>query len=114
VVADMADRVVVMYAGRVAEAAAAEVLFRAPRHPYTALLLASIPHAGLAPKSRLATIEGTVPRPSSYGEGCRFSGRCPLAEERCSRETPPLTDYGDGHQAACWRSDEVALLRAPA
>jgi peptide/nickel transport system ATP-binding protein len=114
VVADMADRVVVMYAGRVAEAAAAEVLFRAPRHPYTALLLASIPHAGLVPKSRLATIEGTVPRPSSYGEGCRFSGRCPLAEERCRCETPPLADYGAGHQAACWRSDEVALLRVPA
>ena len=114
VVAETAGRVVVMYAGRVAESAPAEALFRAPRHPYTALLLASIPHAGLAPKSRLATIEGTVPRPSAYGVGCRFAGRCPLAIERCRRETPPLAEQAPGHAAACWRSGDVAALRTAA
>ncbi len=113
VVADMADRVVVMYAGRVAETGTAEDIFRAPRHPYTALLLASIPHARLAPKSRLATIEGTVPRPSSHGAGCRFANRCPLAEDRCRSEAPPLVDHGSGHQAACWRSGDVAMLGEP-
>ena len=114
VVADMADRVVVMYAGRVAESAAADALFKAPKHPYTALLLASIPHAALVPKSRLATIEGTVPRPSSHGSGCRFASRCPLVEDRCRREAPALVDHGAGHQAACWRSHDVGLLGARA
>jgi peptide/nickel transport system ATP-binding protein len=114
VVADMADRVVVMYAGRVAETASAEAIFKAPLHPYTALLLASIPHAALAPKSRLATIEGTVPRPSSHGTGCRFASRCPLVEDKCRRETPPLVNHGDGHEAACWRSRDVGMLGVPA
>ncbi|MCX7340318.1 MAG: ABC transporter ATP-binding protein [Hyphomicrobiales bacterium] len=114
VVADIADRVVVMYAGRVAETATAEELFRAPRHPYTALLLASIPRAGIKPKSRLATIEGTVPPPSSHGSGCRFASRCPLAEDRCRIESPPLVDHAPGHQAACWRSGQVATLGAAA
>jgi peptide/nickel transport system ATP-binding protein len=114
VVADIADRVVVMYAGRVAETATAEELFRAPRHPYTALLLASIPRAGIKPKSRLATIEGTVPPPSSHGAGCRFASRCPLAEDRCRIESPPLVDHAPGHQAACWRSGQVATLGAAA
>ena len=114
VVAETADRVVVMYAGRAAETASVEALFSRPRHPYTALLLASIPHAGLAPKSRLATIEGAVPRPSAFGEGCRFAGRCPLAIERCRREAPPLAEQAPGHSAACWRSADVAAPRSDA
>ena len=114
VVADIADRVVVMYAGRVAEAATAEALFRTPKHPYTALLLASIPRAGIKPKSRLATIEGTVPPPSAHGIGCRFASRCPLVEARCRQDSPPLIDHAPGHQAACWRSDDVASLGAGA
>jgi peptide/nickel transport system ATP-binding protein len=112
VVADIADRVVVMYAGRVAETATADAIFKSPKHPYTALLLASIPHAALAPKSRLATIEGTVPRPSSHGAGCRFASRCPLVEDRCRQETPPLVDHGMGQEAACWRSQDVGMLGA--
>jgi peptide/nickel transport system ATP-binding protein len=114
VVAEMADRVAVMYAGRMAETATVDDLFRAPKHPYTALLLASIPHAGQAPKSRLATIEGTVPRPSADDAGCRFASRCPLAEDRCRGVAPPLVDHGGGHLAACWRSDDVVALRAAA
>jgi peptide/nickel transport system ATP-binding protein len=114
VVADMADRVVVMYAGRVAEAAPVDAIFARPKHPYTALLLASIPHAAQIPKSRLATIEGTVPRPSAHGAGCRFASRCPLAVDRCRSEMPPLADHGADHQAACWRSDDIAKLRVAA
>jgi peptide/nickel transport system ATP-binding protein len=114
VVADMADRVVVMYAGRVAEAAPVETLFRAPRHPYTALLLNSVPRAGIAPKALLATIEGTVPQPSAFPAGCRFADRCPLALDRCRSEAPPLVKQADFHEAACWRSDQVASLMAAA
>ena len=77
VVADMADRVAVMYGGRIAEIASVEDLFARPRHPYTALLLASVPRMDDAPKSTLATIEGMVPAPHEFGTGCRFAGRCP-------------------------------------
>ena len=114
VVAETAERVVVMYAGRAAETASAATLFANPRHPYTALLLASIPHAGMEAKSRLATIEGTVPRPSAFGVGCRFAERCPLAIDRCRRESPPLIELEPGHFSACWRTDDVPSLRRPA
>jgi oligopeptide/dipeptide ABC transporter ATP-binding protein len=108
VVADIADRVAVMYAGRIAETGPAEVIFAAPRHPYTALLLASIPRLSDVPKSKLAVIEGRVPTPAEYGPGCRFAGRCPLSDARCSAETPPLRDVGDGRQSACWYAERVA------
>ncbi len=114
VVAETAERVVVMYAGRAAETASAQALFANPRHPYTALLLASIPHAGMAAKSRLATIEGTVPRPSAFGTGCRFAARCPLAVARCRSEAPPLIEIAPGHRSACWRADDVPALRSAA
>jgi peptide/nickel transport system ATP-binding protein len=107
VVADIADRVAVMYAGRIAETGPAEAIFAAPRHPYTALLLASIPRLGDAPKSKLAVIEGRVPTPAEYGPGCRFAGRCPLADARCSAETPPLREVGEGRRSACWYAERV-------
>jgi peptide/nickel transport system ATP-binding protein len=62
------------------------------------------------PKSVLATIEGMVPSIDELGPGCRFAGRCPLADERCRREQPPLAFQGPGHEAACWHSDAVASL----
>ncbi len=114
VVAETAERVVVMYAGRAAETASAAQLFANPRHPYTALLLASIPHSRMAAKSRLATIEGTVPRPSAFGAGCRFADRCPLAADRCRHEPPPLVEIASGHFSACWRADDVPSLRSAA
>ena len=77
VVADIADRVAVMYAGRVVEIAPVEQLFARPGHPYTALLLASVPRLDVVPKATLATIEGRVPTPDEFGEGCRFASRCP-------------------------------------
>lgn len=114
VVADIAQKVIVMYAGQVAESGPVEAIFARPSHPYTALLLASVPRLDAAPKSRLATIEGTVPAPSAYGAGCRFASRCPLVVDRCRVETPPLAPVGEGHRAACWRAGETALLARPA
>ena len=107
VVADIADRVAVMYAGRIAETGPAEAIFAAPRHPYTALLLASIPRLSDVPKSKLAVIEGRVPTPAEYGPGCRFAGRCPLADARCAAETPPLREVGAGRRSACWYAERV-------
>ncbi|HEX2137890.1 MAG TPA: ABC transporter ATP-binding protein [Microvirga sp.] len=110
VVADIADRVAVMYAGRVVEIAPVYELFRAPRHPYTALLLASVPRLDVEPKAMLATIEGAVPTPQEFGVGCRFSSRCPLAVEQCRQVSPPLIDVAPAHAAACWRTDRVPAL----
>ncbi len=109
VVADIADRVAVMYAGRVVEIAPVEALFARPGHPYTALLLASVPRLDVAPKVELATIEGRVPTPDEFGEGCRFASRCPLAIPKCAT-TPPLVDLDPGHAAACWRTQDAHTL----
>ncbi|HTI79215.1 MAG TPA: ABC transporter ATP-binding protein [Acetobacteraceae bacterium] len=108
VVADIAERVAVMYAGRIAEIGTTEAVFAAPRHPYTSLLLAAIPRLSDAPKSRLAVIEGSVPTPPEYGVGCRFAGRCPLADARCVAEQPPLRAMEGGHLSACWHAERVA------
>jgi peptide/nickel transport system ATP-binding protein len=111
VVADIADDVAVMYAGRIAEIAPVQTLFEKPQHPYTALLLASIPKLSDAPKADLATIEGRVPTPNEFGAGCRFADRCPLATEKCRAEQPPLFDRGGGHRSACWHIDRMAEIR---
>jgi oligopeptide/dipeptide ABC transporter ATP-binding protein len=108
VVADIADRVAVMYAGRIAESGPTEAIFAAPRHPYTALLLASIPRLSDTPKSPLAVIEGRVPTPGEYGPGCRFANRCPLADARCAAETPPLRALGADRLSACFHAEAVA------
>ncbi len=107
VVADIADRVAVMYAGRIAETGRTDALFAAPRHPYTSLLLAALPRLNDVPKSRLAMIEGQVPTPAQFPPGCRFTSRCPHADDRCRAEAPPLRDMGDGHLSACWHAEEV-------
>ncbi|MDO1582679.1 ABC transporter ATP-binding protein [Rhizobium oryzicola] len=111
VVADIADDVAVMYAGRMAEIAPVHTLFREPKHPYTALLLASVPKLDHAPKADLATIEGMVPTPSEFGVGCRFHDRCPLSTDKCRSQAPPLFDCGDGHRSACWHIDRMAEIR---
>jgi peptide/nickel transport system ATP-binding protein len=111
VVADIADDVAVMYAGRIAEIAPVHALFQAPKHPYTALLLASVPKLDDAPKADLATIEGTVPTPNEFGVGCRFADRCPLVTDKCRHEQPPLFDCGEGHRSACWHIDRMAEIR---
>jgi peptide/nickel transport system ATP-binding protein len=111
VVADIADHVAVMYAGRIAEIAPVRDLFARPAHPYTALLLASVPRLDVTPKAALATIEGSVPFPHEFGDGCRFASRCPLATDRCRAEQPPLFEQGEGHGSACWHIDRVHELK---
>ena len=103
VVAETAQRVVVMYAGKVVEEAAVAELFRAPLHPYTLGLIRSIPRMDLAAKrkQRLETIAGTVPRLINPSPGCRFAARCPSARDECLHETPPLVQVAPGHKVAC-------------
>ena len=100
VVAEMADRVLVLYAGRVAEVAPVRRIFDAPAHPYTRALVASIPKAS-GERTRLASIEGTVPGAADLPSGCRFAPRCPFAREICRTGPPPLRRVTDGQSAAC-------------
>jgi oligopeptide/dipeptide ABC transporter ATP-binding protein len=100
VVANIADRIYVMYAGIVAEQGNRKAIFRDPRHPYTQGLLASLPSRAKR-GSTLRSIPGTVPDPAYKPRGCPFHPRCPHAIERCRQEFPGLCDYGDGHLARC-------------
>jgi peptide/nickel transport system ATP-binding protein len=101
VVSELCDRVIVMYAGRIAEEAPARVLFSGPRHPYTAGLLASRPKLGET-AARLPTIPGSVPPPAKRGIGCSFADRCARVQSRCRAETPVLAAMAAGHRAACF------------
>ncbi|MBN1885750.1 MAG: ABC transporter ATP-binding protein [Candidatus Krumholzibacteriota bacterium] len=100
VVAQMADRVVVMYAGVVVEEAPLGALFDSPAHPYTQGLLASLPRVGDR-AGRLATIPGAVPDPLYRPAGCRFADRCPKRFDRCGEE-PPLFETGPARRSRCW------------
>jgi oligopeptide/dipeptide ABC transporter ATP-binding protein len=101
IVAEMCEEVFVMYAGRIVERAPAAQLFRSPRHPYTAGLLAASPRR--APRgTRLTTIPGMVPAAGKRGAGCSFADRCARAIARCRAERPPLAAAANGHFAACW------------
>jgi len=108
VIAEIADDVIVMYAGKIVESATVAQLFADPQHPYTIGLLGSIPRLGEY-RERLATIEGTVPSPANQPKGCRFSPRCPFADARCVSEPPPLRDLGARHQVACWKAPVEAM-----
>jgi peptide/nickel transport system ATP-binding protein len=112
VVAEFADDVIVMYAGRIVEQASVEALFGDPQHPYTIGLLGSIPRLDLV-QERLATIEGQVPMRLTNIEGCAFAPRCPFADTRCREHAPSLTDVGNGHRAACWNAP-LAMPSTPA
>src|SRR3982750_1564284 len=101
VIAELADDVIVMYAGQVIERCSAERLFAEPQHPYTIGLLGSIPRLHLQ-QERLSAIEGFVPDAAALPAGCRFHPRCPFAIEKCRQQLPPLLDITPGHQAACW------------
>jgi peptide/nickel transport system ATP-binding protein len=109
VVAEMAQRVVVMYAGRKVEEAPVDLLFENPRHPYTRGLLSSVPRLGEAEHGirRLAEIPGVVPSLREEIPGCVFAPRCPHATDRCRREYPPLEQKGGGHSVACWEADRL-------
>ncbi len=113
VVAQTAQRVIVMYAGRKVEEATVEALFENPRHPYTRGLMASMPEViseGTRADARLTEIPGMVPSLTNLPPGCAFAPRCTLAIDRCRAEYPPLQDF-NGHLSACWRAAE--LVAAP-
>ena len=102
VIAEMAQRVAVMYAGKVVEEADVETLFEDPKHPYTVGLLGSIPVLGRGKKQRrLQTISGVVPSLFNLPEGCLFSERCSEARQECGRVAPHLVDLGKGHIVRC-------------
>ncbi|HEX2530802.1 MAG TPA: ABC transporter ATP-binding protein [Burkholderiaceae bacterium] len=114
VVAESCDRVVVMYAGRKVEEAAASHLFARPSHPYTRGLLDAMPHLDTPltqPRTRLSEIPGMVPSLRSAAVGCRFAPRCPLADDICKKQIPPfepIPGSDQTHRAACWRIPVVS------
>jgi oligopeptide/dipeptide ABC transporter ATP-binding protein len=107
VVAETADRVAVMYAGQVVEYCDVASAFRRTLHPYTAGLLASLPKLG-AKRTTLRVIPGNVPNPAHFPQGCRFHPRCPVAQDRCRTQEPPVLTFDGIHQSRCWRADEIA------
>ena len=97
--ANVADRVAIMYAGRIVEEAATETIFRRPEHPYTQHLISSLPVIG--DKSGKSSLEGAPPNLANPPEGCRFHPRCERALDICKKEAPPMRSLGEGHRAAC-------------
>jgi len=104
VVAQMADRVLVMYAGKIVEAASVQEIFSNPGHPYTRGLIGSMPGYG-NPGEKLPVIKGTVPDPARLPPGCRFSDRCEYRIEKCFQREPELIDLGDSHFLRCWMNE---------
>ncbi|OWR31529.1 glutathione ABC transporter ATP-binding protein [Saccharibacillus sp. O23] len=108
VAAEMADRIVVLYAGRIAEQGTAAEVLGNPRHPYTIGLLNAVATQEGRRGERLRAIEGSPPGLAEMPDGCRFHPRCAWATERCRSSVPPLSEQGGGRFAACWHADEVA------
>ena len=108
VVAETADRVVVMYAGRKVEEASVDALFEQPLHPYTAGLIGATPIPGAERAARLADIPGMVPPLNALPKGCAFAPRCPRAMERCRQELPGLKELRPGRWAACFAAEQDA------
>ena len=109
VIAEMADEVAVMYAGRIVERASASRLFEDPQHPYTIGLLGSVPRLDEERETLLA-IEGSVPPPFALPAGCRFHPRCPFAEDACTKEVPALKSIQPGHAVACLHAPIEAVV----
>ncbi len=114
VVAEVADDVVVMYAGKVVEQGPVNALFTTPQHPYTVGLLGSIPRLD-GETTRLAAITGQVPNPLRPPPGCSFAPRCPFADAQCVMAAPPLRPVGGGQASACWKTplDPQVLMALP-
>jgi oligopeptide/dipeptide ABC transporter ATP-binding protein len=109
VVAEMADRVIVMYAGQIVEQNNVFELFKNPKHPYTQGLLNSTPKIHQL-KDELESIEGNVPTPSNMPIGCKFHPRCPFANEKCRKHEPPLIQADQGSKVRCWLHDEKEVI----
>ncbi|HEY4200843.1 MAG TPA: ABC transporter ATP-binding protein [Devosiaceae bacterium] len=107
IIADVCDRVIVMYAGRVVEDGDVRSIFRNPSHPYTQGLLRSIPRLG-DEEERLYQIPGSVPMAGTVKKGCPFYARCPLHIDKCAAEMPPMFRFGPDHKAACWVTADAA------
>lgn len=107
VVARYADRVNVMYAGKIVERGTAEDIYHNPKHPYTIGLLASVPRLDEPIKATLEPIQGLPPDLIELPIGCSFRARCKFAIDKCATEVPPLVQVGEGHTAACWVSDQL-------
>lgn len=106
VVSQLADRVAVMYAGKIVEEGDMKEVFESPRHPYTNKLIMSIPGMKVKRGGRLETIEGAVPNPLNFPSGCRFYPRCPYASEICKQQEPPAVMHGS-RTVCCWREGEM-------
>jgi peptide/nickel transport system ATP-binding protein len=105
VIAEIADDVAVMYAGKIVERGTVQEIFHHPEHPYTIGLQKAIPRMGIEIE-RLNQIEGTVPMPLDFADGCRFHTRCPIADQKCEVEEPPLKDDDSGQGIACWKTGD--------
>ena len=110
VVARIAQRVMVMYAGHIIEEAPVKELYANPRHPYTLGLLGSLPRLDAAPNTKLFSIPGQPPDQVALGTGCPFAPRCRLVTEQCLHEMPPEEYISDTHRVMCWRKDDIAAL----
>ena len=106
VVSQIADRVAVMYAGRIVEEGKMEDVFTDPWHPYTKLLILSIPGIKVTRGNRLESIQGSVPNPLKFPEGCRFAPRCPYAKDICHKQQPPEIVSGDRRVSCFLRGDQ--------
>ena len=109
VVEYIADRVAVMYVGKLVELASTQELYNDPKHPYTEALLTAVPRPDPRERSQRIILEGDVPDPSNPPSGCYFHPRCQYAKDRCSQEEPALRDIGQGHIVACHFAEELSL-----
>jgi len=111
VIARLAERVIVMYAGYIVEEAGVKDLYGYPRHPYTIGLLGSLPRLDAAPGTKLTSVRGQPPDLVFLPPGCPFVARCDYATERCKHEMPSLEAVGIGHKVACWEKDKTEGIR---
>ncbi|NIS71484.1 MAG: peptide ABC transporter ATP-binding protein, partial [Proteobacteria bacterium] len=107
IVARYADRVNMMYAGRLIERGTCKEIYHNPRHPYTIGLLRSVPRLDQPRKAKLDPIEGQPPEMVDLPPSCSFLARCKFAVDRCADEAPPLMKVGDDHFSACWVAEEL-------
>jgi len=111
VIAEISDRVAVMYAGKIVEYTDVKTLFANPKHPYTWGLMHSIPRLDKEVE-KLSAIPGIVPSPLNFPPGCKYNTRCPLADEKCRTEEAPLVEVEPGHKVRCWHQEKLEELKA--